>query len=80
MVLVASVIAGALSLEHLAQNVAAINRGIPSDFWAELKSLGLLRTDAPVPDPLSRANVAGQVTKAASAADQRPNTFEQDSR
>jgi D-threo-aldose 1-dehydrogenase len=46
---VAAVIPGALEPEHIARNVAAFRRVIPTDFWAELKYEGLLRADAPVP-------------------------------
>jgi D-threo-aldose 1-dehydrogenase len=46
---VASVIPGALLAEHVNRNVATFRHAIPSDFWSELKSTGLLRTDAPVP-------------------------------
>jgi D-threo-aldose 1-dehydrogenase len=46
---VASVIPGALLPEHVARNVAAFRYAIPADFWAELKSEKLLRSDAPVP-------------------------------
>jgi D-threo-aldose 1-dehydrogenase len=45
---VASVIPGALLPEHVARNVAAFRHAIPADFWAELKSERLLRSDAPV--------------------------------
>lgn len=46
---VASVIPGGLLPEHVARNVAAFRYAIPADFWAELKSERLLRSDAPVP-------------------------------
>jgi D-threo-aldose 1-dehydrogenase len=46
---VASVIPGALLPEHVTRNVAAFRHPIPAAFWAELKSEGLLRDDAPVP-------------------------------
>jgi D-threo-aldose 1-dehydrogenase len=46
---VASVIPGASSPAQQARNVAAFRYPIPSDLWAELKHLGLLRQDAPVP-------------------------------
>jgi D-threo-aldose 1-dehydrogenase len=46
---VASVIPGARSAAHVERNVASFRHPIPADFWAELKSEGLLREDAPVP-------------------------------
>jgi D-threo-aldose 1-dehydrogenase len=46
---VASVIPGALLPEHVTRNVAAFRHATPAAFWAELKSEGLLREDAPVP-------------------------------
>ncbi len=47
--LVASVIPGGLSPEHVRQNVAAFRHVIPSALWTELKHEGLLRADAPTP-------------------------------
>jgi D-threo-aldose 1-dehydrogenase len=47
--LVASVIPGGLSPEHVRQNVAAFRHTIPPALWAELKQEGLLRADAPTP-------------------------------
>ncbi|HEX3991646.1 MAG TPA: aldo/keto reductase [Acetobacteraceae bacterium] len=46
---VAAVIPGALLPQHVTGNVAAFRHAIPAAFWAELKSEGLLREDAPVP-------------------------------
>jgi D-threo-aldose 1-dehydrogenase len=46
---VASVIPGASSPAQQARNVDAFRHPIPADLWAELKHLGLLRDDAPVP-------------------------------
>ena len=46
---VASVIPGASSPAQQGRSVAAFRHPIPSDLWAELKHLGLLREDAPVP-------------------------------
>jgi D-threo-aldose 1-dehydrogenase len=46
---VAAVIPGALLPEHVTHNVAAFRHAIPPALWAELKSEGLLREDAPVP-------------------------------
>src|SRR5260370_24147230 len=47
--LVASVIPGGLSPEHVRQNVAAFRHVIPSALWTELKHEGLLRAGAPTP-------------------------------
>ena len=47
--LVASVIPGGLSPEHVRQNVAAFRHVIPSALWTELKHEGMLRADAPTP-------------------------------
>ncbi len=44
-----TIVPGTRTVEQLEQNLALINAPIPSDFWAELKSEGLLREDAPVP-------------------------------
>jgi D-threo-aldose 1-dehydrogenase len=44
---VASVIPGALSPEHVQRNVAALQRDIPSALWADLKREGLLHPEAP---------------------------------
>jgi D-threo-aldose 1-dehydrogenase len=46
---VASVIPGASSPTQQERNVDAFHHQIPPDLWAELKRLGLLREDAPVP-------------------------------
>ncbi len=46
---VASVIPGASSPAQQARNVEAFSHPIPADLWADLKSEGLLRADAPVP-------------------------------
>ncbi len=46
---VAAFCAGTRTTEQLQQNIDWFSRPIPSDFWAELKSRGLLREDAPVP-------------------------------
>lgn len=50
---VASVIPGASSPAQQARNVDAFRHPIPGDLWAELKREGLLRADAPIPDPRS---------------------------
>lgn len=46
---VASVIPGASSLAQQQRTVDDFQHPIPGDLWAELKQLGLLREDAPVP-------------------------------
>jgi D-threo-aldose 1-dehydrogenase len=46
---VASVIPGAASAAQVERNVATFRYPIPARYWAELKSEGLLREDAPVP-------------------------------
>ena len=47
--IVAAAIPGALAPEQVHENLALMQVGIPPDFWAELKSSGLLRQDAPTP-------------------------------
>ena len=47
--IVASVIPGARSAEQERRTVGYFREHIPTDVWAELKSEGLLREDAPVP-------------------------------
>ena len=47
---VSSFIAGTRSVEQLENNIAWFEHPITADFWAELKSEGLLRKDAPVPE------------------------------
>ena len=47
---VATFIAGTRTVGQLKRNLEWFSRPIPADFWAELKSEGLLREDAPVPD------------------------------
>ena len=46
----ASVIPGASTAEQAAANVASMTEKIPADFWKELKSKGLIASNAPVPD------------------------------
>lgn len=46
---IASFCAGTRTSEQLAQNIDWFSQPIPSEFWADLKSQGLLRDDAPVP-------------------------------
>ena len=41
--------AGTRTVAQLEQNLAWFDHPIPADFWAELKSKGLLREDAPTP-------------------------------
>lgn len=45
-----SFIAGTRTVTQLEKNLEWFSRPIPSDFWAELKHDGLLRSDAPVPN------------------------------
>ena len=47
--LVASVIPGAVSAEQVGQNIGLMRAEVPAGLWAELKSDGLLRADAPTP-------------------------------
>ena len=42
--------AGTRTVKQLEQNLKWFSHQIPSQFWADLKSKGLLREDAPVPD------------------------------
>ena len=44
---VASIIPGAMAPEHVMENAALMEHAIPSEFWAELKSEGLMHPDAP---------------------------------
>ncbi|MDJ0639172.1 MAG: aldo/keto reductase [Paracoccaceae bacterium] len=44
-----SFIAGTRTVDQLKKNLDWFSHPIPPDFWAELKSKGLLREDAPVP-------------------------------
>lgn len=46
---VPTIIPGTRTVDQLKQNLELINAPIPGDFWAELKTQGLLREDAPVP-------------------------------
>jgi len=46
---VAAIIPGALKPEYIHSNVENYQQEIPTDLWAELKSEGLLREDAPTP-------------------------------
>ena len=47
--LVAAVIPGGLHPDHVRQNLAHRQHPIPGDLWAELRSEGLIRDDAPTP-------------------------------
>lgn len=47
--LVAAVIPGAFTPEHVERNIASFRHEIPDALWAELKHEGLLRADAPTP-------------------------------
>ncbi len=47
--LAASVIPGAFQPEHVQRNIELFRHEIPTDLWAELKSEGLIRPDAPTP-------------------------------
>ncbi len=47
---IASFIAGTRTVDQLKQNLAWFSHPIPAEFWSALKSKGLLREDAPVPE------------------------------
>jgi D-threo-aldose 1-dehydrogenase len=47
--LVAAIIPGALTPEHVQTNVQRLQQPIPGAFWSELKEEGLLHADAPTP-------------------------------
>ncbi len=47
--IVVSVIPGAARPNEVTENVASLNSRIPAAFWSDLKSAGLIETDAPVP-------------------------------
>src|SRR5690606_6256833 len=46
---VSSVVIGAVSAREIRQNFELMSQPIPSALWADLRSEGLLRADAPVP-------------------------------
>jgi D-threo-aldose 1-dehydrogenase len=46
---IVSLVTGVRSIAHLEEYPAALRRSIPADLWAELKAIGLIRADAPVP-------------------------------
>lgn len=50
---VVSVIPGAANASEIVQNVAHLNRSIPSAFWADLKTQGLVDPASPVPSGAS---------------------------
>ncbi len=47
---VATFMAGTRTVDQLQQNLAWFSHDIPADFWADLKTKGLLRQDAPTPE------------------------------
>jgi D-threo-aldose 1-dehydrogenase len=47
---VRTVIPGAVTAAEVEANVALFSRTVPASLWADLKSAGLLRPDAPVPE------------------------------
>jgi D-threo-aldose 1-dehydrogenase len=56
---VVSVCVGARSAEQVARNVELTSRPVPRAVWDDLKEQGLLRHDAPVPDPPRQIDLAG---------------------
>jgi D-threo-aldose 1-dehydrogenase len=46
---VASVVCGARSAAEISTNLHLMSQPIPADLWAELKTEGLIRSDAPTP-------------------------------
>jgi D-threo-aldose 1-dehydrogenase len=46
---VVAVIPGAARPSEVSANIASFLTPIPASFWAELKALGLIDTDAPTP-------------------------------
>lgn len=50
---VRTVIPGAVSAREVEENIAIFSRPVPAALWADLKAAGLLRPDAPVPEPLA---------------------------
>ncbi|MCB9992824.1 MAG: aldo/keto reductase [Hyphomicrobiaceae bacterium] len=47
---VVSIIPGAAKPSEITQNVASLQANIPASFWSDLKSAGLIVSDAPTPD------------------------------
>ena len=45
----ASVIPGAAGPAEIRQNIASLTSTIPAAFWSDLKSLGLIEPDSPIP-------------------------------
>nr|WP_311972651.1 aldo/keto reductase [Bradyrhizobium agreste] len=52
---VTSVVQGALTTAHVTQNVASISAPIPQAFWMDLKTEGLIPSEAPLPEQSSLA-------------------------
>lgn len=50
---VAAIIPGAIGADQVKRNVASLLTAIPAALWEALKAEGLLRADAPVPNPLT---------------------------
>ena len=55
---VAAVIPGTRSPERMEENFKMMNKHIPADLWAELKSAGLLPANAPVPPGATQTEVS----------------------
>jgi D-threo-aldose 1-dehydrogenase len=47
---VRTVIPGAVTAAEVEANVAVFSRKLPTSLWSDLKTAGLLRQDAPVPE------------------------------
>ncbi|MEP0233706.1 MULTISPECIES: aldo/keto reductase [Roseibium] len=47
---VKTVVPGAVSAREVEANIALLNMPIPAGFWRDIKSAGLIREDAPVPE------------------------------
>ncbi|MBW8733545.1 MAG: aldo/keto reductase, partial [Asticcacaulis sp.] len=50
---VTRVIAGMASPAEVTANAALMAQPVPPDLWRDLKTQGLLRADAPVPEPVA---------------------------
>jgi D-threo-aldose 1-dehydrogenase len=46
---IASLVIGAVTPDEMSRNVASLETPVPARLWSDLKSVGLLRSDAPVP-------------------------------
>ncbi|MGE9271336.1 MAG: aldo/keto reductase, partial [Verrucomicrobiales bacterium] len=46
---VSAIIPGARTADQVEQNIASMKVKIPGDFWADLKSQGLIAQNAPIP-------------------------------